>query len=396
MRLEPRQAPRRAGPAPRARAAEAARRRRHRHGRAGGRRGGAAPPPGRGLEDRHARRGAGPGLQPRPAVQAARARLRARASSSCARCRGTPPTGSTCAAAAAPRRSTSTRRAVIDESGDRAIPTTRSSRDRLAARSSRRSPAPTCRTSTSFAPGATPTRSPPRRRARARSSSAAGCSASRRRPGCARAACASRSSSSPASSWASSSTRAPRRCSQRAPGGAGHRLPPRPQRGADRGRPRRARRRRASCRATRVVVAAGVRAETTLARAAGLDVERGIVVDDALRTSAPGGLGGRRVRRAPRRRLRPVGAARRAGARRRRRRRRRPGRVPRRGAGDDAQGLRASTSTPAACRPTPTPRGHDEIVLQRHAARDLPPARARRRAADRRRARRRRRPPRAG
>ena len=39
--------------------------------------------------------------------------------------------------------------------------------------------------------------------------------------------------------------------------------------------------------ATRVIVAAGVRAETTLARAAGLDVKRGIVVDDALRTSAP-------------------------------------------------------------------------------------------------------------
>ena len=39
--------------------------------------------------------------------------------------------------------------------------------------------------------------------------------------------------------------------------------------------------------ATRVVVAAGVRAETTLARAAGLEVQRGIVVDDALRTSAP-------------------------------------------------------------------------------------------------------------
>ena len=39
--------------------------------------------------------------------------------------------------------------------------------------------------------------------------------------------------------------------------------------------------------ATRVIVAAGVRAETTLARSAGLTVNRGIVVDDALRTSAP-------------------------------------------------------------------------------------------------------------
>jgi len=38
----------------------------------------------------------------------------------------------------------------------------------------------------------------------------------------------------------------------------------------------------------RVVVAAGVRAETSLARAAGLACERGIVVDDELRTSAPG------------------------------------------------------------------------------------------------------------
>jgi ferredoxin-nitrate reductase len=39
-----------------------------------------------------------------------------------------------------------------------------------------------------------------------------------------------------------------------------------------------------------VVVAAGVRPEITLARAAGLECERGIVVDDAMRTSAPGVL----------------------------------------------------------------------------------------------------------
>ncbi|MDX6679041.1 MAG: ferredoxin-nitrate reductase, partial [Solirubrobacteraceae bacterium] len=39
---------------------------------------------------------------------------------------------------------------------------------------------------------------------------------------------------------------------------------------------------------SRVVVAAGVRAETSLARAAGLQCERGIVVDDELRASAPG------------------------------------------------------------------------------------------------------------
>jgi ferredoxin-nitrate reductase len=39
---------------------------------------------------------------------------------------------------------------------------------------------------------------------------------------------------------------------------------------------------------SRVVVAAGVRAETSLARAAGLECRRGIVVDDELRASAPG------------------------------------------------------------------------------------------------------------
>jgi ferredoxin-nitrate reductase len=39
-----------------------------------------------------------------------------------------------------------------------------------------------------------------------------------------------------------------------------------------------------------VVIAAGIRPETTLARAAGLECARGIVVDDAMRTSAPGVL----------------------------------------------------------------------------------------------------------
>jgi ferredoxin-nitrate reductase len=39
--------------------------------------------------------------------------------------------------------------------------------------------------------------------------------------------------------------------------------------------------------ATRVVVAAGVRPEVSLARAAGLPIRRGIVVDDALRAGAP-------------------------------------------------------------------------------------------------------------
>ncbi len=37
-----------------------------------------------------------------------------------------------------------------------------------------------------------------------------------------------------------------------------------------------------------VVIAAGVRPEVDLARTAGLEVERGILVDDELRTSAPG------------------------------------------------------------------------------------------------------------
>jgi ferredoxin-nitrate reductase len=41
-------------------------------------------------------------------------------------------------------------------------------------------------------------------------------------------------------------------------------------------------------RCTRVIVAAGVRAETTIAREAGLECRRGIVVDDELRASAPG------------------------------------------------------------------------------------------------------------
>src|SRR5260370_33168169 len=40
--------------------------------------------------------------------------------------------------------------------------------------------------------------------------------------------------------------------------------------------------------ASLVVVATGVRPETTLARAAGIECRRGIVVDDQLRTSAPG------------------------------------------------------------------------------------------------------------
>ena len=71
-----------------------------------------------------------------------------------------------------------------------------------------------------------------------------------------------------------------------------------------------------------VVVATGIRPEVALARDAGLEVGRGILVDDELRTSAPGRVGRRRVRRAPRHGLRAVGAAARAGARGRRRDRR--------------------------------------------------------------------------
>ena len=101
-------------------------------------------------------------------------------------------------------------------------------------------------------------------------------------------------------------------------------------------------------------------------------------------------VGGRRVRRAPRHRLRAVGAARRAGADRGRADRRRPGRLPRRRAGDDAQGLRRRRlrgrrlGRGRARRPR-----RDRAVG--HAPRRLPPARARRRPPDRRRARRRRR-----
>ena len=89
---------------------------------------------------------------------------------------------------------------------------------------------------------------------------------------------------------------------------------------------------------SRVVIAAGIRAETSLARDAGLQC----AARDRRRRRAAreraGRVGGRRVRRASRRRLRAVGAAGRAGARRGRADRRRPGRLPRRGAGDDAEG----------------------------------------------------------
>ena len=44
-----------------------------------------------------------------------------------------------------------------------------------------------------------------------------------------------------------------------------------------------------------VVVAAGVRPEVSLAREAGIETRRGILVDDEMATSAPGRLGRRRV-----------------------------------------------------------------------------------------------------
>jgi nitrite reductase [NAD(P)H] large subunit len=60
-----------------------------------------------------------------------------------------------------------------------------------------------------------------------------------------------------------------------------------------------------------VVVAVGIRANTELARTAGLEIDRGIVVDDHLETSV---AGIRRVRRASRALLRPGRAGLRAGA----------------------------------------------------------------------------------
>ena len=117
MRLEPvkrRDEPVRAA---RAGATRAARRRRHRHGRARGRRGGAAPPPRRAVEDRHARRGARPGLQPRPALQAPRPHRRA------GRARAAPAVvvreaqGRPARRLQRRARSTSTARVVVDEAG---------------------------------------------------------------------------------------------------------------------------------------------------------------------------------------------------------------------------------------------------------------------------------------
>ena len=50
---------------------------------------------------------------------------------------------------------------------------------------------------------------------------------------------------------------------------------------------RAARRTAASCRPTCVVMAVGIRPNTALAKAAGLEVDRGVVVDDTMRTSDP-------------------------------------------------------------------------------------------------------------
>ena len=169
-------------------------------------------------------------------------------------------------------------------------------------------------TSTPSARCATPTRSsatPPG--ARARSSSAAGCSASRPRAGlrAARrrvtvvepAGVAHGPAARPAA--AAMLRRALERIGIESCSASGRRR----RRRADRDR-RRARRRRELAGDLVVIAAGRARRDVALARDAG---HRGrtaaIVVDDELRTSAPRRLGGRRVRRAPRRRLRPVGAA---------------------------------------------------------------------------------------
>ena len=143
--------------------------------------------------------------------------------------------------------------------------------------------------------------------------------------------------------------------------------------------------------ASRVVVAAGVRAETSLARAAGLPVARGIVVDDTLRAGAPGvwAVGECAEHRgvvyglwAPLAEQARVAGARVAGD---------PaafhGAVP----ADDAEGLRRRRLRGRRLRRRRRPTATTSRRAQRHAARDLPPARARRRAAHRRGARRRRR-----
>ena len=76
-----------------------------------------------------------------------------------------------------------------------------------------------------------------------------------------------------------------------------------------------------------VVMAVGIRPNTALAKEAGLEVKRGLVVDDHLRTSDREHLRGRRMRRASRPVLRPGRAALRDGEDARRHARRRAGRA---------------------------------------------------------------------
>ena len=195
---------------------------------------------------------------------------------------------STCAAAARRRGSTSTARR-----GDRRAPATSHPYDALVLATGSRPFVPPIpgadRPQRARLPHARRRRrrSPPRRAPPAApSSSAAGCSASRPRPASAPAARRSRSSRPPTALMAAQLDARRRRCSRA-----------RSRRAASRSRGRR----RASDRRGRVrlvdgealeadlvVVAAGIRPETALARDAGLEVERGIVVDDALRASAPG------------------------------------------------------------------------------------------------------------
>ena len=112
-----------------------------------------------------------------------------------------------------------------------------------------------------------------------------------------------------------------------------------------------------------VVFATGIRPEVALARDAGLEVDRGVLVDDNLRASAPGvwavgecaehrgtvyGLWAPVLEQA-----RAAGAAI-AG---------RPGRVPRRGARDDAEGRGHRPLLRGPAPPSPTRCAEEVIAL---------------------------------
>ena len=117
-----------------------------------------------------------------------------------------------------------------------------------------------------------------------------------------------------------------RRAARARDGGARRRRPARAQHGGDRRRRRPARRRRGASPPTSSSSRSASGRRSTLARDAGLNVERGIVVDDALATSHPQRARGRRVRRS-------TAASCTASSRRSTSRRRSP---RRRSAGDDA------------------------------------------------------------